>query len=66
MDQLSRQTMMINTQAVRLNQARRDIDELKSECTVMKTYVTDMHALLSNLLDDHDSVLTITIRRHLA
>ncbi|XP_023750787.1 uncharacterized protein LOC111899139 [Lactuca sativa] len=65
MDELAHQTTMIKTQGVRLIQAQREIDELKSKRTVMKTYVFDVHALLSNLLDAHDSVLNITIRRHL-
>lgn len=66
MDELACQTTMLKTQAFRLNPARRDIDELKSKCTVMRSYVSDVHDLLSNILDVHDSVLTITIRRHLA
>lgn len=66
MDELARHTTLIKTQSVRLTQARREIDDLKSERVVMKSCVSDVHALQTNILDVHDSVLTITVWRHLA
>lgn len=66
LDELTRQTTLIKTQSVWLTQAHKEIEELKYELHVMKSWVSDVYALLSNILDTHDSVLTITARRHLA
>lgn len=66
MDELARQTTLLKTQSVKLSQAKNEMDELKSERVVVKSCVGDVNALLSNLIEAHDSVLTITIRRHLA
>ena len=41
------------------------MEELKSEIAVLKQGVVDVNALFSNLLEAHDPILTITIRRHL-
>ena len=49
-----------------LKQEKKEIDELKSERTVMKSWVSDVNSLLSNLLEAHDPIFIITIRRHLA
>lgn len=51
---------------MKLKQEKKEIDELKSKRTVMKSWVSDVNSLLSNLLEAHDPMLIITIRRHLA
>ena len=59
-------TTQLKTQTLKLNQANKVIDELQSKKAVMKTCVGDVNTLLTNLLDVQDSILTITVRRHLA
>lgn len=66
MDDLTLRTTQLKTKNLKLNQANKEIDELKSEKAVMKTCVDDISALLTNLLEPHDSVLTISFRWHLA
>ncbi|CAI9281518.1 unnamed protein product [Lactuca saligna] len=66
MNELARQTTQVKTQSVKLKHAQKEIDYIKSERTSIKSCVSDVNYLLSNLIEAHDPVLTITIPRHLA
>ncbi|CAH1431384.1 unnamed protein product [Lactuca virosa] len=66
MDELDRRTAQLKTQTLKLTLATKEIDDLKSERAVIKSCVGDVHSLFSNLLEAHDSVLTLTVPRHLA
>lgn len=65
MDDLALRTTQLKTQTVKLNLEDKEIGELNSERAVMKAYVSDVSSLLSNLLQAHDSVLTISFCTHL-
>lgn len=66
MDELALRTTHFKTQLVKLKHTQNEIDDLKSERAGIKCCVSDVNSLLSNLLEPHDPILTITIRRHLA
>ena len=66
MDELALRTTQLRAQIIKLKHAKSEIDELKSERAVMKSWSSDVNSLLSNLIEAHDSTLTITICRHLA
>ncbi|KAL7616230.1 hypothetical protein Lser_V15G04372 [Lactuca serriola] len=66
MDQLAIRTTQLKTQSVKLKHAQQELEELKFERTGIKSCVSDVNSLLSNLLVAHDPIHTITIRRHLA
>nr|KAJ0205612.1 hypothetical protein LSAT_V11C500229060 [Lactuca sativa] len=55
----------VATLSLELSQANMEIESLRAEDTVLKSCVNDVHSLTSNLLEAHDSVLTISVRRHL-
>ncbi|CAI9294325.1 unnamed protein product [Lactuca saligna] len=66
MDQLAIHTTQQKTQSVKLKHAQQEIDKLKFDRTGIRTLVSDVISLLSNLLEAHDPILTITIRRNIA
>ena len=66
MDELALRTTQLRAQSIKLKHANKEIKELNSERAVMETCVGDVNSLLSNLLEAHDSILTISVRRHLA
>ena len=61
MDKLAAKTTKVQVQAAKLTQANKEIKELKSERVVVKSIVGDVNALLSNILDAHDPILSISI-----
>lgn len=66
MDELSAKQMRVGVLSIKITQANNKINELKSECAVVKNCVLDVNVLLSNLLETHDTLLPLTTRRHLA
>lgn len=52
-------------QSVKLKQANKEIEELKSKRAILKRCVRDVKSLVSNILEAHDSILTISVCRHL-
>lgn len=66
MDELAAKTMRVKVQSLKVSQAKKEIEELKSERAVVKSCVLDVNALLSNLIEAHDPLIPITIRWHLA
>lgn len=49
-----------HTTTVKVTQANKDINELKSDGVVVKSCVGDVNTLLSNILDSHDPILAIS------
>ena len=41
------------------------MDNLRSEKAIVKSCVSDIHAILSNVLEAHDSIHNLYVRRHL-
>nr|KAJ0190125.1 hypothetical protein LSAT_V11C800390930 [Lactuca sativa] len=50
----------------KLRTTTKELDDLNSEREVIHSSVGDVSSILLHLLDAHDSILTISIRRHLA
>nr|KAJ0227884.1 hypothetical protein LSAT_V11C100043130 [Lactuca sativa] len=65
MDELARKTTLLEVQSIKLTQANKDIYSLNSERVVIKSCVPDVFAILSNLVNAHDLVLTLSVRNHL-
>lgn len=51
---------------LKLNQAIKRIEEIILEKAVMKSCITDVNVLLSDITETRDSLTTITFRKHLA
>lgn len=66
MDELAAKTEKVKVLSVKLNQENRQIDELKSEKTVMKSCVEYLNSLLSNIIKIHDTLIPLTMKKHLA
>ena len=66
MDELALKTTKVKTQVLKLNQALKGNDDLKSKINLRGRGVGDVYCILLHLQGAHDSVLTISVRRHLA
>nr|KAJ0186128.1 hypothetical protein LSAT_V11C900506530 [Lactuca sativa] len=66
MDELARRTNQIKLQTHKLRTAHAEIDDLKLEREVIRSSAADVHSILLHLIEGHDPLVTITIRRHLA
>ena len=66
MDELDRRTAQLKLQTHKLRTANAEINDLKSEREVIRSSVADVHRILLHLIEAHDPLITITIRRHLA
>ncbi|XP_023765875.1 uncharacterized protein LOC111914352 [Lactuca sativa] len=65
-DELARKTTQLKTKNLQLSQANNEVTQLRSERVVVKSCVSDIHAILLGVLEAHDPILTISIRRHLS
>nr|KAJ0218216.1 hypothetical protein LSAT_V11C300146130 [Lactuca sativa] len=66
MVELEKRTSQLKLQNLKLRTATQGLNDLKSKREVVRSSVGDVHSILLHLLDTHDSILTISIRRHLA
>ncbi|XP_023757881.1 flocculation protein FLO11-like [Lactuca sativa] len=66
MDEVSRRTNQLKLQTHKLRTARAEIDDLKSEREVIRSFATDVPSILLHLIEVHDPLVTITTQRHLA
>ncbi|CAI9295770.1 unnamed protein product [Lactuca saligna] len=66
MDELDKHTSQLKMQNLKLRSVTTELNDLKSEREVIRSSVGDIHSILLHLLDTHESILTISIRRHLA
>ncbi|CAI9268127.1 unnamed protein product [Lactuca saligna] len=66
MDSLSSKTAKVKVLTVQLVTTNSQIDELISESAVMKRCIANVNSLLSYIIETHDSLITIIIRKHLA
>lgn len=66
MDELALRTTQVHTQTIKLKHARLKIDELKYERALMKSCISDVNSLMSNLIEAHEPIQTITNHKHLA
>ncbi|CAI9290795.1 unnamed protein product [Lactuca saligna] len=65
MDELDKHTSQLKMQNLRLRTATNELNDFKCEREVIRSSVGDVHSILFHLLDAHDPILTISIRRHL-
>ena len=65
MDVLARKTTQIEVQQVQLSHADKEIFSIKTERAILKNCAYDVLNRLSNVIHDHDPILTLTIRNHL-
>ncbi|XP_023747862.2 uncharacterized protein LOC111896073 [Lactuca sativa] len=66
MDELDRRTTQLKLETHKLRTANAEIDNLKSEREVIRSFAADVHSILLHLIEAHDLIITITVRRHLA
>ncbi|CAI9269809.1 unnamed protein product [Lactuca saligna] len=66
MDELDRRTSQLKMKNYKLRTATTEVNDLKSEREVIRSSAADVHSILLHLLEAHDPIITITIRRHLA
>ena len=65
MDELACKNTLLKVHSIKLTQANKEIDYPKSERVVIKSCVSDVFAILSNLVNAHDLDLTLLVRNHL-
>nr|KAJ0193115.1 hypothetical protein LSAT_V11C800452990 [Lactuca sativa] len=66
MDELDKRTSQLKMKILKFRSATTELNDLNSEREVIRSSVDDVHSILLHLLDAHDPILTISIRRHLA
>lgn len=66
MDEPALKTTRVRVLSTKLTSANNEIVELKSERAFMKSCVSDVNAILFNLIEAHDPMLPLTNRRYLA
>ncbi|CAI9269824.1 unnamed protein product [Lactuca saligna] len=66
MDKLAVKTEKVKVLSVQLSHANTRIDEFLSKKATMKSCIADVNALLSYIIETHDSLVTITVKKHLA
>ncbi|CAI9263191.1 unnamed protein product [Lactuca saligna] len=66
MDALALKIEKVKVLTVKLEHAEKKISELLSEKVVMKSCVADVNALLSDIIETRDFMITITVKKHLA
>nr|KAJ0206608.1 hypothetical protein LSAT_V11C500230710 [Lactuca sativa] len=66
MYELNRRTSQLKLQTHKLGTANAEVNDLKSEREVIRSSAADVHSILLHLIEAHDPIITITIRRHLA
>ncbi|CAI9280416.1 unnamed protein product [Lactuca saligna] len=66
MDKLTVKTEKVKVLTVKLEQVEKQINELLYEKDAMKSCIADVNSLLSDIIKTRDSLITITIKKHLA
>ncbi|CAI9303427.1 unnamed protein product [Lactuca saligna] len=66
MDQLAVKTEKVKVLTVKLEHDEKQINKLLSEKAVIKNCIAYVNALLSDIIETHDSLITITVKKHLA
>lgn len=66
MDQLALKTEKAQLLSVKLTYANKHIEDMESEKAIVKCSVSDVNKYLQNLIESRDSLVTVSVRRHLA
>ncbi|XP_052625772.1 flocculation protein FLO11-like [Lactuca sativa] len=62
MDVLARKTTALKIKSLQLSQTEKEVDSLRSERAVIKSFVWDVHRALSNIIKAHDPILNYSVR----
>ncbi|CAI9295633.1 unnamed protein product [Lactuca saligna] len=66
MDALAVKTKKVKVLTVKLENVEKQVNDLLSEMETMKSYITDVIAMLSDIIETRDSMITITVKKQLA
>nr|KAJ0199245.1 hypothetical protein LSAT_V11C600325250 [Lactuca sativa] len=66
MNELDKRTAQLKLQQHKVCTANTDINDLKSERDVIRSFAADVQSILLHLIEASDPLITITVRRHLA
>ncbi|KAL7616778.1 hypothetical protein Lser_V15G04431 [Lactuca serriola] len=62
MDDIVLKTTQLKTKNLQLSQVNKEVAHLRSQRAVVKSCVSDIHAILSNVLEAHDPIFTLSVR----
>ncbi|CAI9274486.1 unnamed protein product [Lactuca saligna] len=65
MDALTLKTEMVKVLMVELENVEKQVSDLLSEKAIMKSCIEDVNVLLSDINETRDSVIIITVKKHL-
>ena len=66
MDALAVKTEMVKVSIVKLENAEKKLNDLLSEKADMKSYIAEVTGMLLDIIKNRDSMITITVKKHLA
>ncbi|CAI9288108.1 unnamed protein product [Lactuca saligna] len=66
MDALAVKTEKVKVLTIILENAEKQVNDLLLEKVAMKSYITDVTGMLSDIVETKDSMITIMVRKHLA
>lgn len=66
MDKLAQKTEKAKILSVKLQYATRHVDSLESENFFLKSCVSEVNQYLRSIIETCDSLLTVSVRQHLA
>ncbi|CAI9270545.1 unnamed protein product [Lactuca saligna] len=66
MDALTRKTEMVKVMDLKLENAKKKVKDLLSEKVIMKSCISNVAGLLSDIIETRDPRISITFRKHLA
>ncbi|CAI9282029.1 unnamed protein product [Lactuca saligna] len=66
MDALDLKTEKVKVLTVNLDNVEKHVNDLLSEKVAMKSYIAEVIGMLSDIIETRDSMITITVKKHLA
>lgn len=66
MDKLVAKTVKAKILLVKIQYTNKHLDDLESEITVVKSYVSEINKYMHKLVEIHDSLLTVSVSQHLS
>lgn len=66
MDALALKTEKVKILIIKLDNAEKQVNDLLSEKDAMKSYISEVNSMLSDIIETHDSMITVTVKKHLA
>ncbi|CAI9276630.1 unnamed protein product [Lactuca saligna] len=66
MDSIALKTESVKVLTVKLEQDKKNVQDVMSEKVVMKTCIIDVNGVLSDIIETREPMITIIVRKHLA